>query len=140
MSADVPSLERARREIAREVARIHEDSHGRPASNVLVAIEDGFVAVVLEVALTPAERALAEAGRSDVVRITREEYAEAIRPVYEASVERSTGRRVEGFASRLALEGDRPWSAEVFLLAPIVPVAGVELLAEEEDLDRNVGL
>ena len=52
------------------------------------------------------------------MRTTREEFADAIRTVYEAVVERSTGRRVEAFASRLAPEHERPWTAEIFLLGP----------------------
>lgn len=108
-------------EIVREIARVHEDSYGRPASNLRIAIAEDFLTVIADVELTPAELALAGAGKAEAVRITRESFAEAIRPVFEAIVERATGRRVEGFANRLDPAAERPWSADIFLLAPLDP-------------------
>jgi uncharacterized protein YbcI len=113
MGPDSSTTDRIAQEIAREIASVHEDSYGRPASNLQVAIHEGFVAVIAEVELTPAEAALARAGNTEAVRTTRESFAEAIGAVYEAIVERATGRRVASFASRLALSGERPWSAEL---------------------------
>lgn len=128
MPKDSAGLSSAAEKIRREVARVHEDSYGRPASNLRVVIDEGVLAVVAEVELTPAEAALARGGNAAAVRTTRESFAEAIRPVYEAIVERATGRRVEGFASRLALQAERPWSAEIFLLAaPGQPMPDPEL-------------
>jgi uncharacterized protein YbcI len=128
MGIDSPSLDAMEDEIARELMRVHEDAFERPASNLQVAIHEAFVAVVMEVTLTPAEEALARAGSGEVVRTTREEFAHAIRPVYEAIVERATGRRVEAFASRVAIEPELPWGADIFLLAP--PAEEAEALAE----------
>jgi len=128
MVATPSSLDGAADEIAREMVRVHEDSFGRPATNPQVAIHDGFVAVVMEVQLTPAEEALARAGQVDAVRTTREEFAHAIRVIYEAIIERATGRRVEAFASRVAVEPERPWAADIFLLAP--SDGGAEALTE----------
>jgi uncharacterized protein YbcI len=125
MSSESPCLDWAAEEIAREMVRVHEDSFGRSATNLRVAIHDSFVAVVMDVELTPGESALARAGNGDAVRITREEFAHAIHVVYEAIVERAIGRRVESVTSRAAVESKRPWSVHVFLLAP---PAGVEEL------------
>ena len=125
MAEGSAKLESAAEEIVREMARAHEDSYGRPASNLRIAIADDLLTVVTEVELTPAEAALARAGHTDAVRTTRESFAEVIRPVFEAIVERATGRRVEGFASRLAGPAERPWSADVFLLAPPHPAPPV---------------
>jgi uncharacterized protein YbcI len=112
-------MDAAADEIARELVHLHEDSYGRPSSNLQVAIHHDFVAVVMEFELTEAERALVDSGNGDAVRTTREEFADAITAVYEAIVERATGRRVEGFASRVALGVDPPWSADVFRLGPV---------------------
>lgn len=118
MTSDSARSSSAAEEIRREVARLYEDSFGLPPSNLQVGVHEGFVAVIAEVELTPAEAALARAGNGEAVRTTRESFAEAIAAVYEAIIERATGRRVASFASRLALDGERPWSAELFLLAP----------------------
>jgi uncharacterized protein YbcI len=108
-------------QIVEEIAHVHEDSYGRPPSNLRIAVAEDFFTVIAEVELTPAELALARAGKADAVRTTREAFAEAIRPVFEAIVERATGRRVEAFASRLDPVAERPWSADIFLLAPVEP-------------------
>ena len=121
-----PSLDKIEDEIAREVMRVHEDAYGCPASGFQVAIHDTFVAVVTEVKLTPAEETLVRAGNGEAVRTTREEFAHVIRADYEEIVERATGRRVEAFASRAAIEPERPWGAEIFLLAPAVAEASAE--------------
>ena len=118
MRTDSQSSDWVTDEISREIARIHEDNFGLRASNPRVAVHDDFVAVVMEVELTPAEEALARSGNGAAVRTTREEFADTIRAVYEAVIERSTGRRVEAFASRVAPEHERPWTAEIFLLGP----------------------
>jgi uncharacterized protein YbcI len=128
MSANQASSGAAAQEIARELLRVHEDSFGRTASNPAVAIHEGFIAVVMEVELSGAEQTLLRHGHGPAVRRTREEFAQAIAAVYESIVERATGRRVESFASRLALEDEPPWSADVFRLGP--RLEGAEALAE----------
>jgi len=50
-----PSLDPVEDELVREVMRVHEEAYGRPATNLQVGIEETFVAVVMDVALTPAE-------------------------------------------------------------------------------------
>ncbi len=128
MGKNWPSLDPVEDELVREVMRVHEEAYGRPATNLQVGIEETFVAVVMDVMLTPAEEEMVQSGHRTAVRKTREEFSHAIRPVYEALVERATGRRVEAFISRVALEPERPWGTEVFLLAPPTDPSQAELL------------
>ncbi|HEX7245616.1 MAG TPA: Na-translocating system protein MpsC family protein [Solirubrobacterales bacterium] len=115
-------------ELIRELRRVHEEAYGRPATNLQVGIDEAFVAVVMDVELTSAEEEMVEGGHGTAVRTTREEFSHAIRPVYEALVERATGRRVEAFVSRVSLERGRPWGTEIFLLAPPIDSSQVEML------------
>lgn len=131
MGKNWPSLDPVEDELVREVMRVHEEAYGRPATNLQVGIEETFVAVVMDVTLTPAEEEMVQGGHRSAVRKTREEFSHAIRPVYEALVERATGRRVEAFISRVALEPERPWGTEVFLLAPPADSSQAEMLFAE---------
>ncbi len=128
MGKSWPSLDPVEDELIRELRQVHEDAYGRPATNLQVGIDEAFVAVVMDVELTAAEEEMVQGGHGAAVRTTREEFSHAIRPVYEALVERATGRRVEGFVSRVSLEPKRPWGTEIFLLAPPVDAAQVEML------------
>jgi uncharacterized protein YbcI len=103
-------------EIEREVLRVHEDSYGTGASEVHVHIDGDFVLVILDVELTPAERTLFDAGRTDTIKNTRESYQHAIAPTFSAIVERATGRRVASFLSAMSIEP--LYSAELFRLEP----------------------
>jgi uncharacterized protein YbcI len=87
-------------EIEREILRVHEESYGTGASATHVHVIDDFVLVVLDVELTPPERTLIDAGRSETVKATRESYQVAIAPTFSAIVERATGRRVASFSAR----------------------------------------
>jgi uncharacterized protein YbcI len=116
VSTEPPGLEDARGEIAREIARVHEESYGTSAVNLDVAINERFVAIYFDIELSRAEQTLVEAGNGDSVRQTRESYQEAIGPTFSAIVERATGRRVIGFASRAVIAGDASWAVEAFRL------------------------
>jgi uncharacterized protein YbcI len=120
MTADetTPSLETVKKEIARDIAKIHEDSYGERVSNLEVGLHDTFVTIVMEIEFSRAEKTLVDAGNFDSVKTTREAYQLAIAPTFIAVVERATGRRVGGFVSRTDVDGDRPWSAEIFRLLP----------------------
>ena len=103
-------------EIEREILRVHEDSYGTGATETYVHMVGDFVLVVLDVELTPAERTLIDAGRSETVKATRESYQVAIAPTFRAIVERATGRTVASFLSSMSL--DPLYSAEIFRLEP----------------------
>jgi hypothetical protein len=82
-----------------------------------VALHSGFLAIVREVRLTPAEAALLGAGRREPVRERYEELAQALAERYCSIVEAATGRSVDSVSSSVSLSGARAWSADVFLLA-----------------------
>lgn len=103
--------------IASEIARVHLESYGQPVDNVVVALCDEFVALVMDIVLSPAEVSLVDGGAGASVQATRESYQGVIAPTFVAIVERASGRRVEGFASRTVIEEEKPsWSAEIFRL------------------------
>jgi uncharacterized protein YbcI len=107
-----------RDEIAREVTRVHVDAYGAAVCNLNIELGERFIAVVMDIELTPAERTLVGGGHQDSVRDSREAYQMAIEPTFRAIVERASGREVEGFASRTVLEQHEPsWSAEIFRLS-----------------------
>ena len=111
--------EAVKRQIAIEIARVHAESYGERAANLKVAFDDELVAVMMDIEFSPAELTLIGAGREDAVVSTRESYQDAIGDVFVAIVERATGRRVEGFASRAVIVEPTPWSVEVFRLQPL---------------------
>lgn len=112
------SPEAVKSEIARELVRVHEDNYGASATNVQVSLHEDFIAVILDIVLSGAERTLVGANCENAVQQGREAFQVAIAPTFTAIVERATSRRVEGFTSRTVIEGERPWSLEVFRLAP----------------------
>ncbi len=105
-------------EIGREIALLHEQSYGEPVAPPQVSVEEGFVAVLMDIELWKAERTLIGAGHSEQVRRTREAYQGAVRATFTAIVERATGRRVVGFTSSTVIDEEAgSWSVEVFRLA-----------------------
>jgi uncharacterized protein YbcI len=104
-------------EIAREISRVHLESYGEPVHDVDVQLSERFIAVVMDLVLSPAERLLVDSGRHASVRERREEFQTVIEPVFTAVVERASGRRVNGFASRTVVGDEQPWASEVFRLA-----------------------
>jgi uncharacterized protein YbcI len=110
----IPGPEAISEEIAREISRVHEVSYGEVAWNVDVAIHERFVAVVMDIELSHAERILIDAGNHASVAHTREAFQVAIAPTFTAIVEHATGRRVASFGARTMIEDPQPWSLEVF--------------------------
>ena len=119
MSSGSVSPEAIEAEIAREIIQTHADSYGAEVCNVDVQLGERFIALIMDIDLTAAERTLVDGGHRDSVRSTREAYQLAIGPTFRAIVEPASGRRVEGVASRTVLEKGAPsWSAEIFRLSP----------------------
>lgn len=116
----MPEAEQVKEEIAREISQVHLESYGQPVFDVAVEVGERFIAVVMEIALSPAERLLVDSGHLHSVQLGREEFQVVIEPVFTAVIERASGRRVDGFASRTVLGGEGPpWSSEVFRLAVV---------------------
>jgi uncharacterized protein YbcI len=116
--SEAPSAEQVKDEIAREIARVHEDSYGVAASHVDVALHESFVVVLMDVGLTRGEQTLVDAGSSETVVASREAFQMAIAATFSAIVERATGRRVEQFASRSTIDEGGAWASEIFRLGP----------------------
>jgi uncharacterized protein YbcI len=115
-----PGTEQVKAQIAREISEVHLESYGEPVRNVAVESGERFIAVVMDIVLSPAEHLLIDGGRRDTVRTLREEYQLVIEPVYTAVIERASGRRVDGFASRTVVDGEGPpWASEVFRLGAV---------------------
>jgi uncharacterized protein YbcI len=118
-AADAPETDAVKRQIATEIARVHLESYGEHARNLSVALDGDMVAVMMDVEYSPAEETLLGAGRAEAVRTAREAYQEAIESVFVAIVERASGRRVTGFASRMVVAEPTPWSVEIFRLQSV---------------------
>jgi uncharacterized protein YbcI len=108
-----------REEIAREIARVHEEAYGTGVGEAQVHLLDETVLVVMDVELSRSEQTLLDAGKADAVRLTRESFQEAISPTFVAIVERATGRRVNAFLSRMST--DPLFAVELFRLEPASP-------------------
>lgn len=111
-----PDVAGIQEEIIREISRVHLESYGEGVREVSVSLHTEFVSVLMEVDLNRAERTLVESNHSDIVKSTRESYQFVIEPTFVAIIERATGRKVRGFASRTVIDDD-PWSVEVFRLS-----------------------
>ena len=106
-----------RREISEEVLRVHADSYGTGAGEVVVHVLDDLVLVMLDkLELSVAEKTLLEGGRAESVEVMRSAFQGAIEPTFSAIVERATGRRVISFMSWTSLAP--LYSVELFRLAP----------------------
>lgn len=105
-------------EIGREIALLYKHSYGDPVGTPQVSVEEGFVAVLMDIELWKAEQTLIAAGHTEQVRRTREAYQDAVRATFTAIVERATGRRVASFTSSTVIDEEAgSWSVEVFRLA-----------------------
>lgn len=116
MTDGAPTTAHIKAEIAREIAKVHEDSYGGAVSNFEVAMETGLVVAIMDIQLSEAETTLIAAGSGDSVMTSHEAYRAAIAPTFTAIVERATGRTVAEFTSRTVLTVAATWSVEVFRL------------------------
>lgn len=114
--SDSPTAKMVKREIAREIVQVHEDSYGKNAANVEVSLHTSFIAVMMDIELTRVEETLISSGDAASVKLSRETFQLAIGDTFSAAVERATGRRVVGYASRAVLDEGPPWSIEIFRL------------------------
>jgi uncharacterized protein YbcI len=106
--------------IARAVVRYHNEQLGRGPTRARAFYRDNVIVVILQDALTKAERSLAASGKTDAVRQMRDAFQEAMAPDLVATVEELTGCKVEAFMSSSHLDPDH--AAEIFVLDR--PVAG----------------
>jgi uncharacterized protein YbcI len=105
--------------IARSVVRYHNEHLGRGPTRARAFYRDNVIVVLLEDAMTKAERSLAASGKSDAVRDIRAAIQDAMRAALVATVETLTGCKVDAIMSTTHLDPDM--AAEVFVLDRPVP-------------------
>jgi uncharacterized protein YbcI len=99
--------------ISRDIVRIHARFYGRGPTKAKTVWRDEIVVCVLEDIFTKAERLLVDRGRFEDVRVHRTAFQDEAEPLFRASVEAVTGRKVRSFLSQVSIDGA---ASEVFVL------------------------
>jgi uncharacterized protein YbcI len=101
--------------ISREIVGIYAEYYGRGPTKAKTHWREDVVTCILEDAFTRAERVLVDGGRFDQVRMNRQAFQDEIEPLFRATIEKVTGRRVETCLSQINKDGV---AAEIFVLGP----------------------
>jgi uncharacterized protein YbcI len=99
--------------ISRDIVRIHARFYGRGPTKAKTIWRDEIVVCVLEDIFTKAEQLLVDGGRFEDVRAHRTAFQDEAEPLFLASVEPVTGRKVRSFLSQVSIDGA---ASEVFVL------------------------
>ena len=129
-------LESHRLELTRAIAGIQKEHYGRGPAFARTYINDDTVTVLMRGGYTKAEQTLLESGRGAAVIEQRMAFQAAIRPRFEAEIERILGRKVIAFMSANHQEPDL--MAEIFVLdslAKYLEGKAADGYAEDEPLD-----
>ena len=102
--------------ISEAVVRLLAESTGRGPTKARTTIDGDLIVVVLQNALTPGERFLADDDRGEQVLDMRRAYQDAISTDAIVAIEDLTGRTVTAFMSANHIDPDL--AAEVFILKP----------------------
>jgi uncharacterized protein YbcI len=102
--------------ISETVVRLLAESTGRGPTKARTTIDGDLIVVVLQNALTPGERFLADDDRGEQVLDMRRAYQDAISTDAIVAIEDLTGRNVTAFMSANHIDPDL--AAEVFILKP----------------------
>jgi uncharacterized protein YbcI len=89
------------RTIADEIARLHQEFHGRGAGRSHGFLNDGNLMVLMSDIYTPLERTLIDSGQFEMVKRSRQAFQMAMREKFSAAVETITGKRVVAFMSQV---------------------------------------
>lgn len=116
MSSETDSSRRSAQAISNAITKLQREHYGRGPDSVRTVIGYDHVICFLENTLMPLERTLLDAGETAAVRETRLAFQRAMEPIFVATVERITGRKVRVFLSQVSLDPDI--SVEVFVLEP----------------------
>ncbi|MDP8943054.1 MAG: DUF2294 domain-containing protein [Actinomycetota bacterium] len=92
--------------ISNRVVQIQREYIGRGPTKARTFIHDNLVAVLLQDALTKAERSLAADGKGDTVLGMRHQFQNTMRSDLTAAIEELTGRRVVAFLSDNHIDPD----------------------------------
>jgi uncharacterized protein YbcI len=101
--------------ISREIVGVYAEYFGRGPTKAKTSWRGEILTCILEDSFTRAERILVDGGRFDQVRLNRQAFQDQIEPLFRATIERVTGRRVETCLSQINRDGV---AAEVFVLGP----------------------
>jgi uncharacterized protein YbcI len=107
--------------LANELGKLVADFTGRGAQRSRAFLHQDLVVCLLEDGATNAEKNLVAAGKSDLVRQTRDALQRAMAQQLIAAVERLTNRTVRTFFSGSDESGGS--SIEAFVLEPETPLA-----------------
>ena len=107
------AMERA---ISESVARVYLDTFGKGPVDVTTHCHEDMAVTVLKQILTPAERSMIAADKSDSVLLTRVEWQRSTDHLFREAVSGVSGREVLTAISGFEL--DQEMAVEVFLLAP----------------------
>jgi uncharacterized protein YbcI len=99
------------------VSALYLEKFGRGPLQAKTFIHDDMVVTVLNDVFTPAEKALAQAGKPDSVLTLRMHWQHSTDELFRASVSQITDRVVLAAISGFNLEHDI--ASEVFVLAPV---------------------
>ena len=113
-SGERPQGGRLNAAISNRVVQITRDYIGRGPTKARTYLNGSVVVVVLEDALTKAERSLARAGKEQLVLQVRHEFQRTMRDDLTASIQELTGRGVVAFMSDNHVEPDM--AVEIFVL------------------------
>lgn len=100
--------------ISKDIVKLISAFTGRGPTKARTTLNTNFATVVLEDALTRAERSLVAAGEHDSVRRQRGIFNRLMRDDAVEIVERATGRRVRAYLTDVAPEADVAMFAFVF--------------------------
>ena len=103
--------------ISNMVVQLFSQYTGRGPTKAKTHFNEDLIAVVLQDAMTRAERSLVADGQSDLVLNVRRTFQKTMSSDLTSGVERITGRRVVAFFSDS--HGDPDMSIEAFVLAPL---------------------
>jgi uncharacterized protein YbcI len=101
--------------ISREIVGVYAEYFGRGPTKAKTFWREEVITCILEDSFTRAERILVDGGRFDQVRLNRQAFQDQIEPLFRATIEKVTGRRVETCLSQINRDGV---AAEVFVLGP----------------------
>jgi uncharacterized protein YbcI len=102
-------------DVSRAMVQLHKDQFGRGPTKAQSRFAGPDILVcVLEAALTPAERNMAELGEGQRVRETRLAYQAATAATFRETVEAIVGRKIRAFMSAIDVEAEV--AMEMFVL------------------------
>jgi uncharacterized protein YbcI len=107
----------AEAEISAAVTAIHRTAYGQDLTSVETVVGDGCVTCVLRFQVSPAERAVIQAGDGAAVGRLYDATESSLEPSLRAAIERTTGRSVLAFQTSMSPE--HSLILEAFVLVPV---------------------